>query len=75
MTNSADPDQLEKPTDLDLHCLQIRAYPGSAGLGLTFTFLWANSAYFSEKLGFDSSCKSVADLEGVCRVQSTPLPP
>ena len=35
MTNSADPDQLasEKPADLDLHCFQSRAYPGSAGPG------------------------------------------
>ena len=24
-----------KPTDLDLHCLQNRTYPGSTGLGLT----------------------------------------
>ena len=23
--------QIQKPTDLDLHCLQIRIYPGSAG--------------------------------------------
>ena len=33
MANSADPDQ--KPTDLDLHCLQNRVYPGSAGQGLS----------------------------------------
>ena len=26
---------LQKPTDLDLHCLQNRIYPGSAGQGLT----------------------------------------
>ena len=26
---------LQKPTDLDLHCLQGRVYPGSAGQGLT----------------------------------------
>ena len=26
---------LQKPTDLDLHCLQNRVYPGSAGQGLT----------------------------------------
>ena len=32
MANSADPDQ--KPTDLDLLCLQNRVYPGSAGQGL-----------------------------------------
>ena len=32
MANIADPDQ--KPTDLDLHCLQNRVYPGSAGQGL-----------------------------------------
>ena len=25
---------LQKPTDLDLHCLQSRAYQGSAGQGL-----------------------------------------
>ena len=37
MTNSADPDQLasSEPTDLNLHCLQGRVYPGSAGQGLT----------------------------------------
>ena len=37
MSNSADPDQLasSEPTDLDLHCLQDRAYPGSAGQGLS----------------------------------------
>ena len=30
---------LQKPTDLDLHCLQVRIYPGSAGQGLrNFTF-------------------------------------
>ena len=36
MANSADPDQLafQKPTDLDLHCLQNRVYPGSTGQGL-----------------------------------------
>ena len=38
MTNSADPDQLasSEATDLDLHCLQNRIYPGSAGQGLMF---------------------------------------
>ena len=41
MANSAD---LKKPNDLDLHCLQNRVYLGSAGQGLTFTTLWANSA-------------------------------
>ena len=44
MANSADPDQLafseaswlfQKPTDLDLHCLQNRIYLGSAGQLLT----------------------------------------
>ena len=40
MAKSADPDQLasseilHKPTDLDLHSLQNRVYPGSAGQGL-----------------------------------------
>ena len=38
MANSADPDQLllQKPTDLDLHCLQNRIYLGLAGQGLNF---------------------------------------
>ena len=27
---------LQKPTDLDLHCLQNRVHPGSAGQGLRF---------------------------------------
>ena len=34
---------LQKPTDLDLHCLQNRVYPGSAGQGLRFlheTLYW-----------------------------------
>ena len=31
MTNSADPDQ--KPTDLDLHCLQNRVYLGQQDKG------------------------------------------
>ena len=41
MANSADPDQSssEKPTDLDLHCLErhpyiYQVYPDSAGQGL-----------------------------------------
>ena len=35
MANCADPDQcLQKPTDLDLHCLKNRINPGSAGQGL-----------------------------------------
>ena len=28
---------LQKPTDLDLHCLQNRIYPGSAGQGLIYS--------------------------------------
>ena len=28
---------LQKPTDLDLHCLQKRTYPGSAGQGLIYS--------------------------------------
>ena len=35
MANSVDPD-LKKPTDLDIHCLQNRLYPGSAGQGLIY---------------------------------------
>ena len=38
MANSADPD----PTDLDLHCLQDRVYPGSAGQGLISTRILLN---------------------------------
>ena len=43
MSNSADPDQLAKPTGLDLHCLPRQDIPGSAGLRLIFTTLWADS--------------------------------
>ena len=32
MSNSADP--VQKPTDLDLHCLQRQGISGSAGQGL-----------------------------------------
>ena len=41
MTNSADPDQmaLQKPADLDLHCLQSQGISGSARLGLTVMYL------------------------------------
>ena len=35
---------LLKPTDLDLHCLQMQGIPGSAGPGLTFNILLTNSA-------------------------------
>ena len=35
MTNSADPDQLEKPTDLDLHCLLNQGMLCLAREGLT----------------------------------------
>ena len=31
---------LKKPTDLDLHCLQNRVYPGSAGQGLKLYMMW-----------------------------------
>ena len=34
---------LQKPTDLNLHCLQNRVYPGSAGQGLNFSNLWAKT--------------------------------
>ena len=30
MANSADPDQLASPTDLDLHCLQRQGVSGSS---------------------------------------------
>ena len=46
MANSAEPDQLasSEPTDLDLHCLQRQGIYSSAGQGLIFTALCANSA-------------------------------
>ena len=45
MANSADPDQmlLQKTTDLDLHCLQMQVYPGSAGQGFTYTVHYKQS--------------------------------
>ena len=41
MANNADPDQLasSEPTDLDVHCLKHRIYPGSAGQGLSLPHL------------------------------------
>ena len=46
MANIADPDQLasQKPTDLDLHCLQMQVIPGSAGPGLKYLFLPASAS-------------------------------
>ena len=43
---------LKKPTDLDLHCLQNRTYPGSAGQGL-------RCRECNLKDGFQESAKSV----------------
>ena len=34
---------LQKPTDLDLHCLQNRIYPGSAGQGLRNLYVQVTS--------------------------------
>ena len=44
MANSAD-SGLKKPTDLDLHCLQNRVYPGSAGQGLIPTINLLNLSW------------------------------
>ena len=43
-----DPDQLasQKPADLDLHCFQIRIYPGLALLGLIFVLLNKDLSFF-----------------------------
>ena len=54
MTNSADPDQLvslcEKPTDLELHSLQMEGISGSTGPGLQtvkiFCLLWYPIFFF-----------------------------
>ena len=40
---------LQKPTDLDLHCLQNRIYPGSAGQGLSICKLWLTGLEESEQ--------------------------
>ena len=42
MANSADPDKLasSEANDLDLHCLQNRVYPGSAGQGLMYLHIY-----------------------------------
>ena len=56
MTNSADPDQLaslQKPTDLDLHCLLRQGMMCSAREGLTVLF----SSYQVEKdCSFQQGC-------------------
>ena len=50
---------MKKPTDLDLHCLQNRIYPGSAGQGLTLSGQIQQKKkksfflIFSEKIGID----------------------
>ena len=39
MTNSADPDQLaSKPTDLDLHCLQMQGISGLSRTRVNFKY-------------------------------------
>ena len=49
---------LQKPTDLDLHCLQNRIYPGSAGQGLnSFSDnLWADIFIIICKKSLTSIC-------------------
>ena len=36
---------LKKPTDLDLHCLQNRIYPGSAGQGLSVFTIYEHGGH------------------------------
>ena len=40
---------LQKPTDLDLHCLQNRVYPGSAGQELKCVFVEKYKNFLVEK--------------------------
>ena len=43
MTNNADPDQFRSQLIWIYTVCKGRAYPGSAGLGLTFTTFWTDS--------------------------------
>ena len=42
---------LKKPTDLDLQCLQKRAYPGSAGQGLNDLDYMEKHQYLTGQIG------------------------
>ena len=72
---------LQKPTDLDLHCLQKRTYPGSAGQGLkgltstcahSFTINWqlpflnqGMERKTAENISWSISRNNVARLAGL----------
>ena len=42
MSNSADPEQLKKPTDVDLHFCIGKVFPNSAGQGKIMYFKTSN---------------------------------
>ena len=47
MTNSADPDQFQKPTDLDLHCLLKQGMWCSAREGLILLFIKTDNMFIN----------------------------
>ena len=49
MANSADPDQLEKPTDLDLHCLQRQGLSGFSKTRVKFSNAFSITALILNK--------------------------
>ena len=60
MANSADLDEAAhyKPSHLDLHCLQRYMYEGMKGLRIkTYAYILKYFSSFSQKIGFDISCK------------------
>ena len=55
---------LQKPTDLDLHCLQVRIYPGSAGQGL---IIWFSGKFLASRVGeikikFQACCEETKNF-------------
>ena len=49
MTNSADPDQLAEPTDLDLHCLLRQGMSCSVREGLSGKHTFSERNWCAEK--------------------------
>ena len=56
---------LQKPTDLDLHCLQKQDYPGSAGQGLNENIVFLLTISYQKPFVFSVSvfCSQICTLK------------
>ena len=70
---------LQKPTDLDLHCLQRQGYPGSAGQGLiakALTLFWPQSSILENgvplKPVLGQGCMQLENYNTVIQVSMKP---